>query len=1397
MSTKIKELKILEMPGIKLLLISSGLIFVFYAFLVAYNYISDENSGKAAMTAVEIEKLVGELNLHNESRTVAVKMYAITSNDIWEKNYSISFDKYEQSVKKVLELVAEEEKKRFTKKTAEAGEILLNMEAEAIKLVNSGNAPAADSLLTTFEYERNKTLYNAGLRDLGHTLQAQAQKNQRGLAFNKLFFNAVGALLFIIAISLAISAIRKTMKYLGIMFEEKAKDIEKSEREMKVIAEQQLAVNEQLYLAQKQVQEQNEKLKMAEEEAKNALGRQERTNQKLLVAQKELQKALIEQNRINMQLVEAQKLAERKAKELTDSERELRILAEAQMEINEKLLAAQKQEEKVKQELALNVQKQEVLNKILQKSILTNKDNLQEFFDYTVDTLGAVKFLELLPGIGIFTRKESDVFEMVSQRNISPKIQELCHNIKTGQCLCGLAIKMKETQYAHCVDERHTTRFEGIKEHGHYNVPIMHQGDALGALVVYLPHGHKKDQSEIDFLEAITNIIATTIVSVNIEKGLQEALDKAAQSEKEMRTLAEAQLETNEKLMITEKQLSLRLELEQKQRQELEKTKKQIERLSLVASKTDNAVIITDSNGLIEWVNDGFTAITEYTLEEVIGKKPGDFLQGKETNPADVRAIRMGLASKKAFYQEIYNYSKSGRGYWLGLNINPLLDENNSLTGFIAIESDITERKNAERELEEAFEQQKIINASLNLAQQELARRTAEIERSEKEMRALAEAQLEVNERLMLSERKIKEQTEKMKLAFRIAKSGAWALSANLDSSNSVISLSDEYFAILGTNIEQQEKYDFSLQEWMEKFVLAEDHPLVMECLLGLMQNPVYQTSLEVRLKHTEKGFIYSNTVINTEHKQGKIIGQGTAQDITERKQIEVEKEQRRKKLEKYNFILSELSTTSFDKFGSLEKAFQAITEAATDGLGIGRVSIWDYTGTSIICKDLFEFSKNQHSGGLELFAKDFPAYFEGIKSGSVINASNAHTHPNTFEFSEVYLKPLGINSMLDVPIRVVGELFGVICCEYVGEEYKQWSIEDENFARSLAEIISLMIEADKRRKAEEELKKAFERVRKSEEDMRTLAEAQLEANERLMLAEKQLKENLEIEKKQKEELDRLIAQLKDTQGQLVHNEKMASLGQLTAGIAHEINNPINFVYNGIDTLKISLDDLMEIVNKYNELDNANGNKDAVIEEAKKLKAQLDFEELTQDIEHLVSDIRKGAVRTMEIVKGLRVFSRLDEEERKMANIKDCLDSTLILLNNKMKGRVELKKYYDETMPDIMCYPGQLNQVFMNIINNAIQAIPEHRKDGVISIYTENQQENVIIRIKDNGIGMSEQVKRRIFEPFFTTKAVGVGTGLGLSITFGIIEKHNGQIFVNSEEGRGTEFVIQLPKEAI
>lgn len=329
---------------------------------------------------------------------------------------------------------------------------------------------------------------------------------------------------------------------------------------------------------------------------------------------------------------------------------------------------------------------------------------------------------------------------------------------------------------------------------------------------------------------------------------------------------------------------------------------------------------------------------------------------------------------------------------------------------------------------------------------------------------------------------------------------------------------------------------------------------------------------------------------------------------------------------------------------------------------------------------------------------------------------------------------------------------------------------------------------------AQEALNGAYAKLQNSEAEIRELADKQLEDNEKLFLAEKKMKQLLEEEKNARTELNNALENLKGAQSQLVHSEKMASLGQLTAGIAHEINNPVNFISSGMSSLKMSIDALKEIVEEYARLDEGDDPAE-VIESIKELKEDHEYDELMEELDDLMKDVNYGVTRTIEIVKGLRVFSRLDEEEVKKANINENLDATLVLLRNKTKNRIKISKYYEENMSQIDCYPGQLNQVFMNILNNGIQAIPEDNKEGEIKLYTEETDDSIIVRLTDNGVGIPEKIKNRIWEPFFTTKAVGVGTGLGMSITYGIIEKHKGRIELNSEEGQGTEFAIYLPKK--
>jgi len=288
-------------------------------------------------------------------------------------------------------------------------------------------------------------------------------------------------------------------------------------------------------------------------------------------------------------------------------------------------------------------------------------------------------------------------------------------------------------------------------------------------------------------------------------------------------------------------------------------------------------------------------------------------------------------------------------------------------------------------------------------------------------------------------------------------------------------------------------------------------------------------------------------------------------------------------------------------------------------------------------------------------------------------------------------------------------------------------------------------------------------------------------------------RQNREIQY-QKDKVETALNQLKAAQSQLVQSEKMASLGQLTAGIAHEINNPINFVSAGVDGLRSSIDRLMNVIEKYNEIEQTESLKqrETLLDEIKQIKKEVHFEKTTSGLFKVIDAVKDGASRTVEIVNGLRNFSRTDEYIPKFANINKSLEGTLVIIKNEAVGKgISIVKNFDTTMPEIKCYPGKLNQVFMNIISNSIQAI---QGNGIITITTKNLKDIVKISIKDTGVGMSEKVKSKIFDPFFTTKDVGNGTGLGLSISYGIIQNHKGKLMAYSTPGKGSEFVIFLPK---
>lgn len=267
-----------------------------------------------------------------------------------------------------------------------------------------------------------------------------------------------------------------------------------------------------------------------------------------------------------------------------------------------------------------------------------------------------------------------------------------------------------------------------------------------------------------------------------------------------------------------------------------------------------------------------------------------------------------------------------------------------------------------------------------------------------------------------------------------------------------------------------------------------------------------------------------------------------------------------------------------------------------------------------------------------------------------------------------------------------------------------------------------------------------------------------------------------------KTELERL-------QAQLVHTEKMASLGQLAAGIAHELNNPAGFIYGNMDLLADYLSQLQSLLSVYDQIVLP---PDA-LQSVNSLKTEIKYEKLVGDLDSILADCREGAERICDVVKNLRLFSRLDEAEIKKVDVHSGIDSTVRLLSRYFSGgQVTLRREYGD-LPPIHCYAGQLNQVWMNLLVNAAQAVPDR---GEVSISTRLEQDSVLVEIRDTGAGIPEDQLSRIFDPFFTTKPVGEGTGLGLSISYGIIERHGGTIAVVSEVGTGTTFTVRIPIRA-
>ncbi|MBD2325637.1 PAS domain S-box protein [Alkalinema sp. FACHB-956] len=557
--------------------------------------------------------------------------------------------------------------------------------------------------------------------------------------------------------------------------------------------------------------------------------------------------------------------------------------------------------------------------------------------------------------------------------------------------------------------------------------------------------------------------------------------------------------------------------------------------------------------------------------------------------------------------------------------------------------------------------------------------------------------------------------------------------------------------------------YGYEVQEFLFKpfglFIHPNDLPRVIASSQHLLQTGEKLSGLEFRTRRKDGSWIWivcNNSPIKNE--LGQVIGfHGIARDVSDRKVAEAQLQEQNR----YKTLLSQITNQICNAL-SLNTVIETTIQALHELLEL------DYCGFGWLRpqeeESVWEIIMDVRPDGFPSYVGEYPVSLLGNASDLLIQHQTIVINDSREVEDPVFrtlLDSLNIKSDVILSIRTANDRIGLLFCLY-SQKYHHWSEAEIDLLNAVGNQVSIAIDHT---------------------DLYTQAQAK------------------------SQELEITLQELRRTQAQMVHHEKMSSLGQLVAGIAHEINNPVNFIHGNITYAAEYTQDLLNIVELYRK--NYPNPSSAIVNQIE----AINLESLNQDLLKLLSSMKGGTERIREIVKSLRLFSRLDESDVKAVDIHAGIDSTLMILQNRLNGTdnqpgIQVVKQYG-TLPQVECYAGQLNQVFMHILANAIDALNErdrHRKLPEIAAHPSQitittallddpcGKQWVEIAIADNGPGIPEDIQSHIFDPFFTTKPVGQGTGMGLSTSHQIIvDKHQGHLTCVSTVGHGTELVIRIP----